>query len=86
MALNLDHYLTNHANDMKQIQMDSLCNIFNHQSRNLNDHDLAYHFIIDAAVNDGKKEFFALLQYIDSEKMVSHENRRDCLINAKLHF
>lgn len=86
VAINLDHYLTNYASNMKQIQIDSLCRIFNHQERNLIDHDLAYQFIIDSAVNDGKDEFYTLLQYIDSEKMDSHENRRDSLINTKLHF
>lgn len=80
----LNNYLTNSANCLKQVPINSLYNIFNHPDRSSIDHDLAYHFIVDAA-SDGKECFYVLLESLDSDKMKSIENQRDSIVNFRKH-
>lgn len=84
VTLDLDNYLTNSSSSLKQVPLNSLYNIFNHPERNLNDHDLAYNFIIDAA-SEGNELLYILLESLDSDKMKLQKNKRDCIVNYRKH-
>lgn len=67
ISQNLDFFLTNYSNEMKQIPINSLYNIFNHKERVLNDTELAYHFIINGG--ETNKSLYILLQSLDGTKL-----------------
>lgn len=84
IAKNLDHCLTNFPNEIKNIQINSLYNIFNHPEKNLKDQDMAYTFIATVGTQD-QKSFFILLETLDAEEMKSEENIIDASIKIKEH-
>lgn len=87
VAINLDFYLENYKEKVAQIPFNSLFNIFNHESRNLNNHEKAYQFIIENINenNENKKSFCVLLGTLDATKM-NEKSINESNLNRNEHF
>lgn len=84
ISQNLDECIANNPIQLKNVKVTSLFNIFNNSDRVLNDHDKAYHFIIDlASIN---QEYYSLLVCLDAIKFKNIENLRDSFMNKEDHF
>lgn len=72
---------------MAQIPFNSLFNNFNHESRNLNDHEKAYQFIIEKINenHENKKSFCVLLGTLDATKM-NEKSINESNLNRNEHF
>lgn len=82
----LDVYLTEeYSEDFGHIPLNSLYNIFNNNERILEDHDKAYQFIINAALNINNN-LFVLLKSIDASKFKDNENKKDAFKNMENRF
>lgn len=66
ISLNLDIYLSKHADKLSQIDINILYNIFYHKERKLKQVDKACEFILNSAKN-GKQNVFILLQSLDAK-------------------
>lgn len=85
ISLQLDEFITNLPNELKNVEINTLFNIFNHPDKVLNDHDKAYRFIIHLGETQDKS-FYALLNLIDASKFNEEENLRDSLLKSKERF
>lgn len=85
IALDLDDYLTNFSKELSQIDTSTLYNIFYHPERNLKDHDKAYEFIKNIAMNQNK-EVLILLGSLDAHEFKSFENKREVFLRKNEHF
>lgn len=80
IAEDLDFYLDRYKEKMSQVPETSLYNIFNHESRKLNNHNAAYQFIIENINknNENKRSFCILIATLDafkmSEKLIQESN------------
>ena len=80
IAADLDFYLDQYKEQMSQVPETSLYNIFNHESRQLNNHNAAYQFIIENINknNENKRSFCILIATLDalkmSEKLIQESN------------
>lgn len=86
IANNIVFYLNNYPNQLSEVPITSLCNIFNNENFNLNgDHDLAYKFITGFQSGTRNSNLFVLIQFIDAN-CLSSEARKDYLLNHDLYF
>lgn len=77
IAQHLDYYLENYQNEMHNIPLNSLYNIFFHKERKMTNHANAYSFITgysnsertNETINHSNIGFFILLQSIDCMKL-----------------
>lgn len=73
----LDKYIAESPNELSQIPLTSLYNIFYNKERVLNDHDQAYLFII----NNQNQNFFLLIGSLDANKFKNSELLKDSISN-----
>lgn len=85
IAQDLDNILLSYANNLKNIGITSLSNIFYHQDRILNDHDMAYKFIIDSSTNENSN-FYCLLSSLDAKKFNNNDYLRESFIKKEEHL
>lgn len=85
IAQNLDNILLSYANNLKNIGITSLSNIFYHHDRILNNHDIAYEFIIDSSTN-GNPNFYCLLSSLDATKFTNNDYLRESFMKKEEHL
>lgn len=85
ISLQLDECITNLPNELQNIEINTLFNIFNHPDRVLNDHDKAYRFIIHLGETKDQN-YYALLNLLDASKFNEEENLRDSFLKRKERF
>lgn len=89
IASKLDHYLSKFSEKMSKIPFTSLYNIFNHENRNLNDHEKAYQFIIQNIERnenkENKKSFCILLGSLEAIKL-NKKSINDSILKREEHF
>ena len=89
ISKNLDLFIENYKDDMYDIPIQSLYNIFNDKDRVLENHDSAYNFIIEGASETERdynnQNLFILLETLDGKKL-SEEIMIDCISKRNDHF
>ena len=85
ISQNLDFYLEQYPNEMMQVEIASLCNIFNHKKRKLIDHNLAFSFINNYSIQNNDPNIFILLPLLDSNKL-QQEYVRESFLHKNEHF
>ncbi|KAK8857671.1 hypothetical protein M9Y10_016078 [Tritrichomonas musculus] len=89
ISANLDLYLDKYTNEMKNIPLSSLYNIFYNKKRILNDHEKAYQFIISNCANDNDQikanSFFILLGSLEGSKLTKN-SINECFLKKNDHF
>lgn len=85
ISLQLDECITNFPNELQNIEINTLFNIFNHPDRVLIDHDKTYRFIIHLGETKDQN-YYAFLNLIDASKFNEEENLRDSLLKRKERF
>lgn len=85
ISTNLDKYICQCENELKDLNTTTLINIFYNNKRKLLNHDAAYEFIIKAGRSKNDPDIFTLLNSLDCTFM-SEENINDALINQESHF
>lgn len=75
ISKNLDLYLKQQFNQMKNLPFNCLCNIFNNPERKLEDQELAYQFIKDKSKDD--PNLFVLLKSLEGDKL-SRDSQIEC--------
>ena len=76
IAQNLDEYLENHGDILMNLKINSLCNIFSHSKRKLNNHDLAYNNIKKHYLDTNDFNILILISFLDGSKL-NEENLTD---------
>ena len=76
IAQNLDEYLENHGDILMNLKINSLCNIFSHSKRKLNNHDLAYNNIKKHYIDTNDFNILILISFLDGSKL-NEENLTD---------
>lgn len=85
IALNLQDYLVTSPDDLFQMPLNSLYNIFSHPESNLQDHEMAYKLILKSAENQNE-DLYVLLSFLDGSKINSTEIRSESFIQRYNHF
>ncbi|KAK8845060.1 hypothetical protein M9Y10_021236 [Tritrichomonas musculus] len=84
ISLKLDYYLSPYNDEMRQIPVQTLYNIFKHPKRILNDHNLAYHFINAYFITQQNSEIFILISTLDGTKL-NRTNLSECFEKREEH-
>lgn len=85
IAQKLDFIIENFPNNLQNVEINSLYNIFHHDERVLQNHDRAYLFIKNSAQNLNQN-FFILLKCLDAEKFNDKDNLYDSFKNRQEHL
>lgn len=88
IAIDLEYYIENHSEKLRQVPITTLYNVFNHKSRHLSNHDNAYEFIINSLKDANeleREQFCALINTLDGTKM-SEEMINDAFVKKSEHF
>lgn len=80
----LDKYIAESPNELSQIPLTSLYNIFFNKERLLNDHDQAYQFIINN--QNQNQNLFILIASLDAKQFENNELLKDSIFKSNEHF
>ena len=85
IAQNLDFYILNYPQNLYNLPINSLYNIFNDKQRTLINHDNAYHFITKCPNETLQMKLYVLLKSLDSCKL-SKDILKESVSKAEDHF
>lgn len=86
ISKNLDYFLQIYFEDMAQIPVCSLYNIFNHNKRVLNNQDRAYQFISNIITNNNNNQHYCVLLEALKATKITEQSLQDALSKREERF